>query len=262
MIDSYYKFALDLAKETAPLIKKNFSLSMKKQWMSDNSPVTATDLKINKLVITAIKKKFPDHGILGEEGSWHETTSDYVWVCDPVDGTIPFSHGVPTCVFMLSLVHKGKSLVGVVVDPFLERTVSAKVGGGAKLNNKPCRVSEQNKLKNALIGIGHWKAAPFDVRNMQASLSDLDVKQMNVGSIGYLAMLVACGECAGTVYAGNYPYETAALKVIIEEAGGRVTDLFGKDPRYDGPIDGHVASNGRLHDELLRLVRKSLSKKG
>lgn len=259
MNGDYYRFALSLAKQASSLIKKNFTLSMKKQWKDDNSPVTATDLEINQLVIEAVKKKFPEHAVLGEEDSLKRVAADYVWVCDPIDGTIPFAHGVPTCVFVLALVHKGRSIFGVVSDPFLNRVFSAWKNGGSWLNGQRCRVSRQKVLKNSLLGVAHWKLAPFNLSHLAARLSDLDVKIMNVGSIAYLSALVAGGEFVGTVYAGDTPYETAALKIIVEEAGGLVTDLFGEDQRYDQAIKGHIVSNGYVHDSLLRIVRMAMT---
>ena len=114
---------------------------MDKTIKKDGSPVTKTDLAINKLVIDRVKKYFPSHGVLGEEQSNYVEKADYVWVCDPVDGTIPFSRGMPTCMFSLGLTFKGKPILGVGYDPFIDRLIFAELGKGAFLNGKKIHVS-------------------------------------------------------------------------------------------------------------------------
>src|ERR1043166_9366307 len=91
--------ALALAEKAGRIMRKNFGLAMQKEWKDHRSPVTETDLKINALVLKAIKSQFPDHSILSEEGDDFSEAHDYVWICDPVDGTHNFSHGVPTATF-------------------------------------------------------------------------------------------------------------------------------------------------------------------
>ena len=105
---SYSIFALQLAKQAGQLIKENFKLGMKKEWKQDNSPVTETDHRINQMVLDAVAENFPEHSVNAEEGSAPVEGSTTSWICDPIDGTIPFSHGVPTCVFSLALTHHGE----------------------------------------------------------------------------------------------------------------------------------------------------------
>lgn len=237
-------------------MQKNFTLGMKKKWQSDTSPLTATDLAINNLVIIAVKKHFPSHGIFAEEGTYKESGRDHVWVCDPIDGTIPFSHGIPTCVFSLALVHQGKSILGVIYDPFLNRLFFAEKGKGAFLNGKKISVSSKGVLKNSLLGIIDWKGSPYDLSRLTECLRNESAHIMNVNSIVYMGALVASGELAGTIFPGIKPYDTAALKILVEEAGGKVTDMFGNNQRYDQILRGHLISNKVLHKKLLRLIRE------
>ena len=87
---NYKNFALDLAHQAGAIIKANFTLGMKKEWKADNTPLTQTDLTINQMVLDAVHKTFPGQGILAEEGNDYTPDQEYIWVCDPVDGTIPF----------------------------------------------------------------------------------------------------------------------------------------------------------------------------
>ncbi len=259
MVMDYKTFALGLAQDAGAIIRKNFMLGMKKEWKTDDSPVTVTDLAINQMVIDAVKKEFPDHSILAEEGSDFSESSEYIWVCDPVDGTIPFSHGIPTCVFSLALTRNGESILGVVYDPFMDRMFFAEKGEGAFLNDKKTSVSSRDTIKNSLFGVcSGWKDAQFDFAGIVEALKGERARMTDVGSITYMGMLVAAGEFAATFFHGTKSHDTAALKVIVEEAGGKVTDLFGNEQRYDREIKGHIISNGILHDRLVQIARATI----
>jgi fructose-1,6-bisphosphatase/inositol monophosphatase family enzyme len=255
---TYRNFSLSLAREAGAIIKKNFMIGMKKEWKEDHSPVTATDMVINRLVIDSVKREFPGQSILAEEESAFSETGDSVWVCDPVDGTIPFSHGIPTCVFSLALVRRGVVLLGVIYDPFMDRMFFAEKGKGAFLNGRKIRVSSQRGMVNALFGVSEKRGAAFDVSGLKQRLEEEKARVIDICSITYMGVLVASGELAGTVYHGTKPHDTAALKVIVEEAGGKVTDLFGNDQRYDRDIKGHIISNRILHESLLAMVQRDL----
>lgn len=250
------KFAINLAKKSGKIISGNFTLGMKKEWKDDESLVTATDKEINWLVESEVRKHFPNFGLLAEEGSFDEKNK-LLWVCDPVDGTIPFAHGCPNCVFSLALVRDGEPQLGVIFDPFLNRLFFASSGQGAFLNGQPIHVSSQTEMKNNAVGITIWRNARYDLRQFNSLLVDSSAFIISSGSTAYMGMLVAGGEFAANVWPGKTPWDIAALKVIVKEAGGKVTDFFGHDQRYDTEIRGSVASNGRIHDELIEMIKKS-----
>lgn len=257
----YKTFVTEIALEAGELIRKNFTTGMKKEWKYGYSATTKTDHIINKLVIDRIKEKFPDHNVLGEEKDSLSGTSNFVWVCDPVDGTKPFSHAIPTSVFSLALVESGISMVGIVYDPFLDRMFFAEKNKGAFLNERKITVSPENQIKHSLFGVCYgWKEEPFDFSSLAREIKHQSGEVIDVGSITYMGALVAAGELAGTFFQGTKPHDTAALKVIVEEAGGKVTDLFGNDQRYDRDIQGHICSNGVLHDESVRLFKENIIK--
>ncbi len=249
----YKIFCTTLAKQAGAVIKNNFRGGMKKNWKRNDTPVTKTDIAINKLVIKSVKKYFPSHGVLGEEESYSVKGREYLWVCDPVDGTIPFSHGVPTCVFSLALVKNGVPLVGVIYDPFMDRLFYAEKGKGARLNGKKIRVSKRGMDKAVL----NWETGRL---MLPLQLKFTNCMPIRLNSFIYGGMLVASGELVASLYTWHYAHDGASLKVIVEEAGGMATDLKGKDQAYNGKIFGMLVSNGVVHKQLLEIIRRNPKK--
>lgn len=258
-------FAEPLALECGAFIKQNFRLQMEKTWKEDNSPLTVTDTAINDLVIRRIAKKFPTHAVLAEEDNLVRDHAEYVWVCDPLDGTIPFSHGIPTCVFSLALVRNGVPTLGVVYDPFMDRLFSAEQGRGAYLKShflfkratscSPLHVSDTHYLEQGVVSIG-YAHHHINLLGVIGALVEHKAIPINVCSNVYMGSLVAAGEAIGAFFSGRLPWDVAALKIIVEEAGGKVTDLWGNEQRYDQEINGAIISNGRVHDKLVELVHR------
>ena len=244
-------FAIDLAQQAGKIMRDNFSSGMEKNWKEDGTPLTATDLAINELVIEAVSKKYPDHSVVGEEGS-AETLSDYVWVCDPVDGTIPFSHSIPTFTFSLALTFKGESILGVIYDPMLDRLAYAEKGQGAVFNDNKAQVSDTESL-----GVGSIVDVECDYRfpDLRKALIGKETEITVFRSCVYIGLLIAMGEYTAVVYEYNHPWDAAAVKIIVEEAGGKVTDIEGNEQRYDQDINGMIASNGKVHEELVEIVK-------
>lgn len=245
---TYKKFAIGLAREAGKIMLRNFKLGMNRQIKADGSPVTKTDFAVNKMVIGRVKKYFSGHNVLGEEESYLMNHGEFVWVCDPVDGTVPFSHGIPTFVFSLALVKNGVPILGAVYDPFMDRMFFAELGRGATLNGKKIRVNKLGMKKGTVVGwtnleMGHFKKA-FP-----------NIAAVCLWCICYEGALVACGELSATFYNHFNAHDIAALKVIVEEAGGKVTDRYGKEQRYDRDINGALISNGVVHKQLLNLIK-------
>ena len=256
MTNKYLDFAKGIAKEAGGIIKANFHLGMKKTWKKDDTPLTLTDTTINDLVIKEIEKKFPHHSVLGEEKQMMKN-SDYVWVCDPVDGTIPFSHGIPTFMFSLALVYKGEPIIGVLFDPILKRFYSAAKDEGAFLNGKRINVSHALSFKNQMINLDADFSNFFGDFQKKMFKDNIFVSVLYCATYG--ASLVANGELIGEIYAFNHPWDAAASKIIVEEAGGKTTDLNGNSQRYDEDIKGFVATNGYLHEKILTIISQSKS---
>ncbi len=245
------ELALELAKQSGAIMRTNFQRNMKKEWKEDGTPVTVTDIAINELVVSAVKRSYPDHSILSEEGDDHDDAHEYVWMCDPVDGTHNFSHGLPTATFALALMHMNVPVLGVILDPFEDRLYSAEKGSGAFLNGEPIRVSSDVSIKKTMIGLGKTRS----VKNLFPTMDHMyqaGAHMITGLSIHYLSSLVASGEFSASIFGGTSPHDMTPAKVIIEEAGGRVTDLYGNTPvRFDQEMLGQVCSNGFVHDEIL-----------
>lgn len=250
--------AIDLAEKAGVIMRKNFTLNMKKEWKEDGGKpsmfVTETDLVINDMVLKEIKKHFPEHSILSEEGDDFSVESEYVWVCDPVDGTHNFSHGIPTATFALALVQNGEPILSVVLDPFMNRLFSAEKGKGAYLNGHPIHVNKNAGLKKTVIGVGKTKAVRNLFPVMEAAYSR-GVSFITGLSIHYMCALVAAGEFSAAFFGGTSAHDMAAAKILVEEAGGKATDIFGTIPaRYDRDMEGQLCTNGILHEELLEIM--------
>lgn len=253
-VDGALDFATNLARKAGVLIKDNFALGMRKEWKEDQTPLTVTDEKINALVLESIQEKYPAHSIIAEEGS-RLTESEYVWVCDPIDGTIPFSHGYPISTFSLALTHKGESILGVVYDPFCDRLFTAEKGAGAFLNGNRISVSPGlGFAKTSIIAVDGEDWFP----SLRQKLWGKGCRVVNLYSCVYVGMLVASGEFAASIFGNKTPWDAAAVKIIVEEAGGKVTSLTGENQSYSQPTKGFIASSGPLHEELVELVKASL----
>ena len=248
---NYKQFAVSLAKEAGEIMKKYFGLDTKTEWKADNSPLTEADTLINTMVIEKVKERFPDHSILGEEGSFKVEGSTFTWVCDPIDGTLPFSVGMPICTFSLALVDDGEVILGVIYDPFCDRLFTAEKGQGAFLNDKPIKVSSKDTLVQA-----HINNDSKELAEATLELRDLKAKITRLYCVTYPGVLVACGKFEAVMFGGPTTWDIAAQKIIVEEAGGKVTDQDGNEQRYDQPINGALVSNGLLHETLLEMIKK------
>lgn len=255
------EFAEDFARKAGKIMIENFGLGMKKEWKSDSTPITEADREINSLLIAEIKKNFPDHRVLAEEESRLGGDGPYVWVCDPLDGTIPFSAGIPISTFSLALTKGGESILGVIYDPFQDRLYSAAKGKGTYLNGRKTYVSRKSELKQAMGAYEMFDRAKYDTSQLVMFLTNEGAKLVQLCSIVYPSALIAAGEMDFTIFPHTSAHDAAALKIVVEEAGGKVTDVFGKEQRYDRETNGFIASNGFLHEELVALSQKFMKER-
>ena len=252
----YLEFAKSVAYEAGEIMRKYF-LNNDVEWKSDKTPLTIADTTINRMVIERINSEFPGHSIVGEEES-AKTDSNLVWVCDPVDGALPYSHGLPISSFSLALCDDGEPVVGVVYDPFMDRLFWAEKGGVAYCNGDELHVNAQG-FTNSLVSVDGFPSskpvidASHEVRTV---LTDRGAKIISLWSAVLPAALVAQGQLTAGILNLNQPQDGAAIKVIVEAAGGKVTDLFGNEQRYDRLTKGFIASNGIVHDEIVGIIRQ------
>lgn len=256
-LETYRDFAVDFARQAGVILKDAFfALDKSVEHKPDTTPVTETDKHINDLLIAAVGERFSGHSVLGEEKSNMQPGDKQVWVADPIDGTEGFIWGLPTATTALAYVEDGVPLVGVVYDPLLDRMFTAIKNEGAFMNGQPIHVNDATNLERQYFsGPSTFK----DAIEKQAFFTEIrdegGIIAMAYGGI-FKACLLAEGRLVGKLMVHNTPHDVAAVKVIIEEAGGKVTDLAGNEQRYDRSINGAIQSNGLIHGHLLELVVK------
>lgn len=256
----YLEFAKGVALKAGEIMLGYFDTDVERRLKDAKELVTVADEEINQMVIDEVGRVYPEHSVSGEEAS-ADNGSDEVWVCDPIDGTIPFTQGVPISVFSLALVVDGKSIVGVVCDPFTKRFYSAAQGMGAFVNGDEIKVSGKVLDSQSTVDIEWWSQSDFDLGQVPHEIATkTGAYAPCLGSTVNACALVASGKYEACLFAGSKGkfVDIAAVKVIAEEAGGKVTDLFGNDQRYDEDIKGAIVSNGAIHDELLKFALDAL----
>jgi fructose-1,6-bisphosphatase/inositol monophosphatase family enzyme len=252
-------FAEDLARAAGKIQRLYFRPDgIEREIKEDDTPVTRADREINALTIARIRERFGDRvSIQGEEGGHLVDGVEWKVVFDPLDGTFPYGHGIPVSTFALALLHQGAPVLAVIYDPFGEQLAIAERGKGALLNGRPMHVGRFETIdRRASIGLVWWKGSRHQVGQLAALLPERGATVLNLCSISYMGLKVASGELAGTVFPGESAHDSAAIQLVVEEAGGKVTSITGVPQRYDGKVDGHIASNPTLHPRLLELVRE------
>lgn len=256
MYKEYLDFAISIAKEAKKINKKYFDKAMESEYKNDKTIVTIADKEINDYLIERVKKEYPEHAVDGEEEKFGD--SKYKWVCDPVDGTAMFARGIPTSVFSLALVIDGISTIGVVYDVFTDKLYTAIKGEGAYCNGKRIHVSDL-KLDD-MRSVCHYDMWPSCEYNIYDVIKELGKKSyfVSIGSIIRASIAVASGEFVACIFPGTKGKncDIAAVKVIVEEAGGKVTNFYNQEDRYDIDIRGAVISNGVVHDEIINAICK------
>lgn len=250
------KFLLALAEKAGNILLAYYSpsgISFQEKEDASKSRVTEADFKVNKMVIDEVEKNYPDFKVLGEEESNHTQESKKLFVVDPLDGTLMFTIGSPLFCFSGAVVLDGKSVAGVISNPLAKRTLLAEEGKGAWLieEKKQMFVSKKDSLNHALVNAG-YKETEFS-----ALLQNLGSNTPSIYGACEYASLVATGGFEAALYLSCHAYDIAAAKIIVEEAGGKVTDIYGAEQRYDKDIRGALLSNGILHDDLIKLIDES-----
>lgn len=251
-----FKYLHGLALQAGRIMLKSFR-RVEATLKSDGTLVTKADREINKLVIESISRDFPHINIISEENSHKVSNAEYTVLCDPIDGTIPFCFGVPISSFCISVIKENMPLVGLIYDPFCKRIWHAVRNKGSFVNSQPIRVSQRDQICDSNLCMTWWRRSPYNLNAVCAKIMEAEGDWINPNSIAYFGGLVASGNLDATIFPGQKGWETAAMQVIIEEAGGKVTDIYGNKMAYGskGEIKGHITSNGLIHDKLVALVQ-------
>ncbi len=244
------------AAELVRFFNKEFQVSNKE---GVNNLVTEADHASEAAIIKVITNHFPDHYILSEEAGELPQDSNYKWIIDPIDGTINFSKGIPLCCVSIGIEKDGKMILGAVYNPIMNEFFIAEKGVGAFLNDKKIQVSAQTEVLKSCLVTGfpytylHTANGPIQVFER---LITKGIPVRRLGSAAIDLCWVACGRFDGFYEHKLQAWDSAAGFLMVEEAGGTVTDFEGT---YYSPYQPHlVATNGKIHDELLNWINQKI----
>ena len=252
-------FAIQVARDAGNLLVQRLGAAQITN-KGDIDLVTEADIAAEELIIDRIRSHYPLHGILAEESGEAiqegSSRSEWKWIIDPLDGTTNYAHGYPCFCVSIGVEHAGALEIGVVYDPMRNEMFAAERGQGATLNERRIRVSNVEELNSAMMCTGF----PYDVRTRPDFARDFTNFTLHAqavrrdGSAALDLAYVACGRFDGFWEDGLNTWDIAAGALLVSEAGGRITN-FENEP-LDIYTKKVVASNGRVHDEMLRLLRR------
>jgi myo-inositol-1(or 4)-monophosphatase len=240
------------AEEILRFFNNEFKISNKE---GVNNLVTEADHAAEKAIIETIRKQFPDHQILSEEVGKLEKESDYTWIIDPIDGTVNFAHGIPLNCVSIGIEHKGEIVMAAVFNPHLHEFYFAEKGKGATLNDKPIHVSTETQVIKSCLVTGF----PYTYINLPNGPLEIferfirkGVPVRRLGSAAIDLCWVAAGRFDGFYEHKLEAWDSAGGYLIVEEAGGKVTDHEGnKFSVYQHRV---LATNGLIHDEMVEVI--------
>jgi len=261
-METYLKFAKNLSKKGGKILKDNFGKLNPKQieLKGPHDVVTVIDKKVEKLYSTEIKKAFPDHGIIGEEGTSITTDKEFVWILDPLDGTKNYSIENPFFCTTICLLKNKKPVIAVIYEPITDNLYYAVKGEGSFKNGKRIHVSKQDDIKKAMLLYCHAadEKSMKQAEHYAVSLKLASRDAFRLRAAGSEMALVAKGVSEAYLMNKLPLWDLAAGALLVREAGGKATDFNDKNWQ---PGDANIlVSNGtKIHDEVLKIVNKSIT---
>ncbi|RLC50434.1 MAG: inositol monophosphatase [Candidatus Cloacimonadota bacterium] len=247
---------VNIAKEAGSVIRDGFGKSVKIEFKTgDNNLVTEIDKASEKVITDFIKKKYPSHSILAEEGSGEQKDSEYLWVIDPLDGTTNFTHGLPIFSVSIGLQKNGETIAGVVYDVMRNIIFSAELGSGVEADSEKLNVSNEDNLAHSILVTGfpyNKKENPDKLFERFIALTKTARGVRRLGSAAIDFCYLASGVFDGFWEVHLHPWDICAGKLIVEEAGGLVTDFHGnKTNIYTKRI---LSTNGKIHEQVINVM--------
>jgi myo-inositol-1(or 4)-monophosphatase len=257
-MNTYLSFTFAIAREAGRLLKSKLNDRHTIDFKGEIDIVTEADRMSEALILSAIRRQYPGHDVLAEESSATHNGSSFRWIIDPLDGTTNYAHGYPVFCVSIALEIEGDICLGVVFNPMLDEMFVAEKGGGAYLNGHNLSVSKTAILSHSLLATGF----PYDIRENKNNninyFTEMARKVQAIRRAGSAALdlaYVAAGRFDGFWELKLMPWDTAAGCLLVQEAGGLITDLAGLPFHLHSP---HViASNRLLHQDMIAVFRQT-----
>ncbi|MBN1823540.1 MAG: inositol monophosphatase [Endomicrobiales bacterium] len=253
--DKFTKIAVEAAKIGGAVLMRHFEKNIAVSYKGKIDPVTDADKSSQKAISKHINKYFPEHTIIGEEDDKQKICSEHCWIVDPLDGTVNFIHNIPLFCVSIALLENGIVKSGAVYAPYLREMFVAQAGSGAWLNGRRVKVSRTDRLIRSLVVTGF----PYDVHSESCDVmrhfKSIVVEAQGVRRLGSAALdlcYVAMGRFEAFWEKGLKPWDVAAGALMVQEAGGKVTDYAdGGDYIFGKRL---LATNNLVHNEMLGLL--------
>jgi myo-inositol-1(or 4)-monophosphatase len=252
-MSSFLDSAIEIAREAGALLADYFERRIAFELKGDFDLVTEADRASERLIVQRLTALYPTHGIVAEEGGGHASASGYIWYVDPLDGTTNFAHGFPIFNVTMGLERDGEMIAGVIYDPTRDELFTAEKGSGAALNGQKIHVSKATRLEDSLVATGF----PSRRRHLNVNIHFYHQLAMAThgvrrgGSAAIDLAYVACGRLEAFWEFGLNPWDLAAGRLLVTEAGGMATDMKGHPHQLRGP---HLlVDNGLIHEEIVEL---------
>jgi myo-inositol-1(or 4)-monophosphatase len=260
-MDAFLNQGSKVAREAGKLLRGYFERRVRVEYKGEVDLVTEADRASEAYIVREIRRLFPDHAVVAEEGGGCAGTSGYRWYVDPLDGTTNFAHGFPIFAVSMGLEKDGEMVAGVIYDPTRDELFAAEKGSGARLNGEPFKVSTIPRIEEALVATG------FPSRKRHVNPNIHFYHQMNMrthgvrrpGAAAIDMAYVACGRLEAFWEFHLHPWDIAAGKLLVSEAGGCVTEISGQPHRMDSP--SILATNGALHEQMLEAFEEIFAEK-
>ena len=256
---SFLETATEIARESGALIASYLRPGIGFELKGTFDLVTEADRASERLIVERLRKEFPTHAIVAEEGGGQEGASEYRWYVDPLDGTTNFAHGFPAFCVTMALERSGELIAAVTFDPLRNELFTAERGSGAHLNQDRIRVSKAARIEDSLVATGFPSRKRHENVNVhffyQLAMQSHGVRR--AGSAALDLAYTACGRLDAFWEFGLNPWDMAAGLLLIEEAGGKYSGMHGEPHRLQG--GDVVADNGLIHDEIVGLFEEIFS---
>jgi myo-inositol-1(or 4)-monophosphatase len=247
----FLEVAVEVSGEASALLRNRFESELDIERKGNFDMVTEADRSCERLIVDRLHRSFPNHSIVGEEGTHIRGDEDLCWLIDPLDGTANFVHKLPFFAVSIALIQDGQPIMGVISNPVRDECFAAERGSGTRLNGAPSKVSTISRVSESLLAT----VFPAHARESNGNIHyyhQLDSVSHGVRRSGSAALelaYVACGRLDALWGFGLKPWDYAAGLLFVREAGGVITDMLGQ--RADLNSQHLLADNGLLHDQLL-----------